>query len=183
MRRPSYASVTSTLALFIALSGGAYAATALPVNSVGPRQIKKSAVERGKLKNNAVDSSKVLDNTLTGEDIRESQLETVPEAALADTASDADHATVAAGLDKVTYKSAAAPAAADIGGEAAATAVCDAGQRVVGGGVRIDNRAVALVLDSSPDVGGGSWTARVGTWDVGSTNFTVTAICVPANAG
>jgi hypothetical protein len=179
MRRPSYASVTSTLALFIALSGGAYAATALPANSVGPRQIKKNAVERAKLKNNVVDSSKVLDNALTGDDIRESSLDRVPEAASADKATNADHATSSAGLDKVTYKSAtvAAPPMSDT----LATAACDPGQRVVGGGVRADNPAVTLVDDSYPDLGGVSWSAHIATGSAG-TNFTVTAICVPATA-
>jgi hypothetical protein len=177
MRRPSYASVTSTLALFIALSGGAYAATALPANSVGPRQIKKNAVERAKLKNNVVDSSKVLDNALTGDDIRESSLDRVPEAASADKATNADHATAAAGLDKVTYKSATgtAPPLSDTFG----TVACDAGQHVVGGGVRVDNLATAVVDDSYPDLGGGSWSVHIGTGTT-PTNFTVTAICVSA---
>ena len=103
----------------------------------------------------------MLDNTLTGEDIRESQLETVPEAALAGEATNADHATVAAGLDKVTYKTVtvAAPPLSDT----PATAACDFGQRVVGGGVRADNPEVACVDDSYPDVGGGSWTAHIAT--------------------
>jgi hypothetical protein len=43
LRRPSYAGVTSTLALFLAPGGGAYAAATLPANSVGARQSKKSA--------------------------------------------------------------------------------------------------------------------------------------------
>ena len=34
--RVTYANVTATLALFVALGGGAYAATALPANSVAP---------------------------------------------------------------------------------------------------------------------------------------------------
>ena len=54
-RRPSYANVVSTLALFFALGGGAYAAATLPANSVGPRQIKKNAVERAKIKSNAIE--------------------------------------------------------------------------------------------------------------------------------
>src|SRR5262249_27364680 len=78
--RPTYAGVTATLALFVALSGGAYAAATLPANSVGAKQIKKSAVERGKIKRNAIDGSKVLDNALTGEDIKESTLDEVPAA-------------------------------------------------------------------------------------------------------
>jgi hypothetical protein len=179
MRRPTYSSVTSTLALFLALGGGAYAATALPVNSVGPRQIKKNAVERAKLKNNAVDGSKVLNNALTGDDISESTLGAVPLAAQSNKATAADHATSAAALDKISYRSATAtaPAATD---SAAATVACDPGQKVIGGGVRVDDPTIALVDDSYPEPGGNAWTAHVATGPAAGTNFTVTAICAPA---
>jgi hypothetical protein len=177
LNRPTYAGVTSTLALFIALGGGAYAAATLPANSVGPRQIKKNAVERAKLKNNAVDASKVLDNSLTGKDVKESALDKVP---LAATADNATHAGSAAALDRINYRSAtaSAPPMADT----AATAACDPGQHVVGGGVRVDNPAVAVVDDSYPDGGGTAWTAHIGTISAGGTNFTVTAICTASAA-
>jgi hypothetical protein len=47
--RFSYANVTATIALFVALGGGAYAAVKLPANSVGTKQIKNKAVTRAKL--------------------------------------------------------------------------------------------------------------------------------------
>ena len=51
-RRPlSYANVMSTIAVFIALGGGAYAVISLPANSVGSKQIKKGAVTSLKVKN------------------------------------------------------------------------------------------------------------------------------------
>lgn len=40
----SYANVMATIAVFVALGGGAYAAFKLPANSVGSRQLKNSAV-------------------------------------------------------------------------------------------------------------------------------------------
>lgn len=40
----SYANVMATIAVFVALGGGAYAAFRLPANSVGSRQLKNSAV-------------------------------------------------------------------------------------------------------------------------------------------
>jgi hypothetical protein len=58
------------LALFVALSGTAFAATSLPKNSVGNKQIKKSAVTGVKVKK----------NTLTGTQINEAKLKTVPDA-------------------------------------------------------------------------------------------------------
>src|SRR4051794_21477880 len=52
--RLTYANVTSSLALVVALTGGAYAATQLPKNSVGPKQIKKNAVKSSKVKNHSL---------------------------------------------------------------------------------------------------------------------------------
>lgn len=51
--RPSYANVASTLALVVALSGGAYAAS-LPKKSVGAPQLKKDAVTSAKVKNGSL---------------------------------------------------------------------------------------------------------------------------------
>jgi hypothetical protein len=47
--RLSYANVMATIAVFIALGGGAYAAFTLPPNSVGTKQLKDSAVTKKKL--------------------------------------------------------------------------------------------------------------------------------------
>lgn len=41
--RLTYANVTATLALFVALGGTGYAATQLPRNSVGKAQLRKSS--------------------------------------------------------------------------------------------------------------------------------------------
>jgi hypothetical protein len=60
----SYANVMATIALFLALGGGAYAALQLPKNSVGTRQLKK----------NAVVSSKVKNRSLLGRDFKAGQL-------------------------------------------------------------------------------------------------------------
>jgi hypothetical protein len=162
--RPTYANVTATLALFVALGGGAYAATALPANSVGTKQ----------LKNNAVVSSKIKKHTITGADINESTLATVPSAKVADRATDA------AALDKITVKT--APGTAPAGSAAnVATAKCDAGQHVIAGGVKLDNPGIGLVNDSYPDASATAWTAHVGNGSSGSSaatlTFTVYAIC------
>ena len=45
----TYANVMATIAVFIALGGGAIAATQLPKNSVGAKQLKKAAVTPAKL--------------------------------------------------------------------------------------------------------------------------------------
>ena len=59
-QRLSYANVTSTLALFIALTGAtAYAATKLPDNSVGEFQLRSGAITAKKIRKNAVTTPKL----------------------------------------------------------------------------------------------------------------------------
>ena len=72
--------VVGYLALFVALSTGAYAAVQLPANSVGSKQLKRGAVKRSKLARNAVIGAQVADGSLTGADINEATLGTVPSA-------------------------------------------------------------------------------------------------------
>lgn len=60
-KRLSYANVTSSIALFLALGGGAaaVAASQLPANSVGPRQLQANAVQTGFIARNAVKTGKI----------------------------------------------------------------------------------------------------------------------------
>jgi hypothetical protein len=67
-RQVTYANVMSSIAVFAALGGGAYAATQLPKNSVGTRQLKA----------NAVTSSKVKDGSLLQQDFKAGQLPVGP---------------------------------------------------------------------------------------------------------
>ena len=96
IKRPSHATVIACLALFLALGGGAMAASHLGKNSVGAKQlkanavttkkIKKEAVTRKKIKKGAVNASKVEEHSLTGTQINLSTLGTVPSANTATTA-------------------------------------------------------------------------------------------------
>jgi hypothetical protein len=171
--RPSPAMVIALLALFIAMAGTGYAATQLPANSVGSNQLKNNAVVRVKIKNNAVNGAKVLDGSLRGADIKESSLAKVPSATLADTAT---HASGAAALDKATYRTAAATAPPGLGN--VATATCDAGQHVVGGGVKVDDPFNAFIVDDYPEAANTAWTGRVGNTGTAAVGFTVYAVCI-----
>jgi hypothetical protein len=88
MRTPklTYSNVMATLALFVALGGASYAATQLPKNSVGAKQLKTDAVTTLKIMNGAV----------TGEKLDVSTIGTVASARRAATAGHADTATSAA---------------------------------------------------------------------------------------
>jgi len=52
-QRLTYANLVSSICLFILLGGAAYAATALPNNSVGTKQLKNKAVTLAKISNGA----------------------------------------------------------------------------------------------------------------------------------
>jgi hypothetical protein len=53
----TYANVIATIAMFLALGGGAYAALKLPKNSVGAAQLKKGSVTGSKVKNGSLAAS------------------------------------------------------------------------------------------------------------------------------
>lgn len=63
IRRPRYADIVATLALFLALGGTAYAAT------VGTSNIQDGAVTTPKLANEAVSHAKLAPNAVTGADV------------------------------------------------------------------------------------------------------------------
>ena len=72
--RLTYANVMVTILAFVVLGGGAYAATQLPKNSVGKKQIKNGAVTRAKIADGAVDGSKIADHSLRAADLNPSIL-------------------------------------------------------------------------------------------------------------
>src|SRR5439155_2086287 len=63
----------ATLAVFIALGGGAYAVT-LPKHSVGTKQLKSRAVTAAKVRKGAISSPKVRDFSLLARDFKKGQL-------------------------------------------------------------------------------------------------------------
>lgn len=58
-RHLTFANLTSALALFVALGGGAYAAISMPADSVGARQLKSGAVGTAELRHGAVTLTKI----------------------------------------------------------------------------------------------------------------------------
>jgi hypothetical protein len=90
--RLSYANVVATLALVLAVGGGATAiALSLPKNSVHSKQIAKEAVK----------SSDIAKDAVTGDKVKESTLGKVPSAAFADSAGSAKEAAHAGVADSL----------------------------------------------------------------------------------
>ncbi len=131
--RITYANVTATLALFIALGGGAYAAAKLPADSVGPVQ----------LRDDAVSSPKVLDSSLQAADFAPGQLPAGPRGARGPIGPAGP-----AGLSglEVVYAASGPGAAATKDAEAH----CPSGKKVTGGGSLVAGAAKAPVTSSTP---------------------------------
>lgn len=181
-KRLTFSNVTAFAALFISLSAGSYAAMTIPANSVGSKQLKAKAVtskklgansvDRSKIAADAVDGSKVKDGSIAGADINLTTLGKVPSAAAADSAPVARVKIVnAAGTNRASDGSGAPIDAA--------TATCDNGLVVVGGGVQVSDPSSQLVFDSFPN-GGNAWSGHVANGDTAPHGFTVFAICAPA---
>lgn len=70
----TYANVMSSIAVFMVLGGSAYAATTLPKDSVGSKQIKTGGVASSDIRANAVTSSKIKNGSLLSTDFKPGQL-------------------------------------------------------------------------------------------------------------
>ena len=68
-RRLSYANVTATLALFVALGGSSYAAFKLPRDSVGRAELRRDSVAASELRRAAVRSPEVRNGSLGAFDL------------------------------------------------------------------------------------------------------------------
>ena len=71
LRRLTYANVIASLALFLALGGGAVWAANKQATKIGTGKLKPNAVTAGKIKANAVTTSKIRENAVTNAKIRE----------------------------------------------------------------------------------------------------------------
>lgn len=170
-RRPSAAMVVAIVALVVAASGTAVAATKLVS---GDSLIKKNSLSGNRLKNRSV----------TGSKIKLSSLGTVPRAAhaaSADSATNATNAAVAgaAPISKLTYVTATVSVPGD-DTLTTGTAACPAGTAVVGGGARIDDTSGGTIFGSYP-AGKTGWSGDFTDFSTTATG-TVYAICAPAAA-
>lgn len=149
----NYATITSSLALVIALGGVGWAAATLPRNSVGTPQLKEAAVTTPKVKRNAITGAKVRDHSLHRADLAPGALEVE----LTHVASD--------------------PRPVTPGATGSAEATCPAGMEATGGGAVGD--AFGSTLDSSYATDGG-WIAFVRNESTSAMTFQTYAVCAEA---
>jgi len=175
------------------------AASAPRDDSVGTSVLRDGAVSSAKLADGAVIARTVTKNSLTGVQIDETTLISVPRAARAARADKADRAATA---DRATRAATAADASALAGVaggryvsrlstvsaqtqtstlafKGPVSVTCPAGTTVVGGGASIDGAARVAITTSTPD-GSRSWTAEAAALgDVSAPwRIVVTAVCV-----
>ena len=170
-RRPGHATVVAYLALFVALSGSAYAAA-----TISGADIRNNSVTGADIRQNSLTGDDVRQNSITGEDVRQSSI----------TASDIRQSTVTGGdirdgtLAAEDFKAGTLlkgdPGAPGVKGDTgapgangatnvtlvtseavvvntlqnSALATCPAGQRATGGGIGSNNANGVNVNQSGP---------------------------------
>ena len=125
-KRLSFANVTSMLALFVALSGSAYAAAQLPANSVGKAQIRPSAVGkseaaassigRSEVRSSAIGKSEIATNGVGQSEIRNNSIG--PGEIRDGKIGVADLSSAAQAVNGVTFRTSATDQGAATGGNA-----------------------------------------------------------------
>jgi hypothetical protein len=176
IKRPSPALVIAILALFLATSGSAYAASKITTSqikkgAITQSKIAKKAVSTSKLKTEAVGTAKLKDESVTTDKLGDQSVTT---GKLADSAVSAKQFGSIVARDTTTTVAAAS--------NGTATALCQADEKVIGGGFETPVNAtnVWITQESVRD------TAQNG-WRVGGRNFTaanvqlkVTVYCLAA---
>ncbi|MGZ6694876.1 MAG: hypothetical protein ACXVFN_12970 [Solirubrobacteraceae bacterium] len=173
-QRLTYANVTATAALFVALGGSSYAAVTLPRNSVGAAQLRKSSVRSDKVRDRSLE---VRDLSLRArESLRGQRGPVGPQGPPGGTGSSGSSSGGTSGIGLV-YRT--ATGSVPFGTSNSTTVSCDPGQHVTGGGLRVDTAGSdAAARESYPSSGNTAWTARVGNDDLSAgATYTVIAIC------
>jgi hypothetical protein len=150
--RPSPALVISVIALIMATAGVGVAASRLPANSVGTRE----------LKNHAVIASKVKHHSLLAVDFKAGQLPAGEQGPTGNTGPTGD--TGMQGAPGISgYVQVDAHSALDTTTPKSATALCPTGMKVIGGGVAVPGAITVAISNSVPLADGTGWTATAYT--------------------
>ena len=127
LRKHLLGNAVAYAALFVALGGTSYAAATLPKNSVGTAQIKNGSITPAKLKNNSIPSTKIKNGTLVMTDFKPGALKVSVKTVKGPQGPP--------GATNVQIRTVTGAAGSDA--RYTATAVCNAGERAVGGGAAL----------------------------------------------
>lgn len=184
----TYANVVATLALFVALGGTSVAALNLGKDSVKSKNLAPGAVRSSDIAKDAVNSAKVKNGSLLVNDFKAGQLPAGPTGPKGDKGAKGPQGIPGiSGLER-----AATTSVTDSNSPKLATATCETGKQVLGGGYDISggkepdtapNGLANILADvmepSSPAGPTGSFTVEA--WEEDATadtwNVTVYAIC------
>ncbi|MEA2340363.1 MAG: hypothetical protein QOG11_440 [Solirubrobacteraceae bacterium] len=119
--RPSPAMVVAVIALVVALGGTGYAASQLPPNSVGRKQLRDGAVGATKIRTNAVGATQIRADAVRSKQVQDGSL----------TAKDLAPGVVPKSAGQVRQASGDPVPAGAVG---AASVACNPGERLMGGG-------------------------------------------------
>lgn len=164
----SYANVTATLALVVALGGTSYAAIRLPAHSVGTLQLKPDAIT----------SAKVRDGSLQRRDFRPGQLR-VGKGAQGDRGPAGPRGPAGDASVAVVDYNRSDPIAVHAGATVAGSVACDAGMKVVGGGVYAN--PAGMTVESSVPQSADEWVVSMRNDSTAASAFQVYAICATAS--
>jgi hypothetical protein len=163
--RLTFASVTSLLAIFVALAGTGYAAITLPSNSVGAQQIKTNGVGGAEIRKNAVRSGEVKNGALRVVDFRAGTFPAGPRGTQGVQGLQGERGT----FSDITVQFEQAAADLADGASQSYNAFCPAGQIGLGGGFRGDltdseatnvgsSRPAMSVTNTEPPLDNGAFT-------------------------
>jgi hypothetical protein len=187
-RHLSYANVMATVAVFVALGGGAYAAS-----SINGSEIKSRTIKGKKLIKKTVSRKEVKDDTLTGNQINESTLGIVPNADKLDGMDSTEFLGVTAkaadsdkldGLDSTNFSVASETFRAGVANGVGNEAGCASGVAVVirnGLGNQVDHRFTMQLFAGATNVPAYAQIRSDGSIRNGSAN--VTAVSHTNNSG
>jgi hypothetical protein len=183
-RRPSPALVVAGIALFVVLSGSAYAvSTQIPRQSVGTIQLRDNAVTSPKIRDSTITTSDVRNRSLLAEDFARGQLPAGP-AGAAGPAGPAGPAGAAgpagpAGASGLVLVSASS--SVDSLDTHDVTVTCPSPKKVLGGGYSVINEINDVtVLVSRPAGDNNQWLVRGVEADSSSFSWGVTAFALCA---
>ena len=192
LRTPSPAMVVAMIALFVALSGSAWAVATIgpgqiDTNAVRSRHIKNGQVKNADLADGAVNSAKVADGSLTAADLATGALLGPGSVGSSEIANGAVQSSKLAANSvgsshlKGTYAAVSGGLSPAANTYADATATCNAGDRVLGGGFAWQNDADISTVYSTPDplTNPNQWIVRSKSSAGGNTLY-AWAVCLAA---